>query len=48
MRARRHMADHGTTEEQIAAVAVKNHRNSVNNLWVPKTHATWAYAPRRP
>lgn len=31
MRARRHMVDYGTTEEQIAAVAVKNHRNSVDN-----------------
>lgn len=31
MRATRHMHDHGTTEEQIAAVAVKNHRHSVHN-----------------
>jgi len=31
MRARRHMYDHGTTEEQIALVAHKNHRNSVSN-----------------
>lgn len=29
--ARRHMYDHGTTREQIAMVAVKNHRNSVRN-----------------
>jgi acetyl-CoA acetyltransferase len=31
MRAMRHMHDHGTTEEQIAKVAFKNHRNSVHN-----------------
>jgi acetyl-CoA C-acetyltransferase len=31
MRARRHMHDFGTTEEQIAKVACKNHRNSVHN-----------------
>lgn len=31
MRANRHMAEHGTTEAQIAAVAVKNHRHSVHN-----------------
>jgi acetyl-CoA acetyltransferase len=31
MRARRHMADFGTTESQIAKVAHKNHRNSVHN-----------------
>jgi acetyl-CoA acetyltransferase len=31
MRARRHMHEHGTTEEQIARVAWKNHRNSVHN-----------------
>jgi acetyl-CoA C-acetyltransferase len=31
MRARRHMHDHGTTEDQIARVAFKNHRNSVHN-----------------
>ena len=31
MRARRHMYDHGTTEEQIAKVAYKNHNNSVHN-----------------
>jgi acetyl-CoA acetyltransferase len=31
MRAIRHMHDHGTTEEQIAGVAVKNHRHSVHN-----------------
>jgi acetyl-CoA acetyltransferase len=31
MSARRHMEDYGTTIEQIARVAVKNHRNSVHN-----------------
>jgi len=31
MRAMRHMHDYGTTEEQIARVAFKNHRNSVHN-----------------
>lgn len=31
MRARRHMHDFGTTEEQIAKVAYKNHKNSVHN-----------------
>ena len=31
MRARRHMAEYGTTIEQIAKIAVKNHRNSVHN-----------------
>jgi acetyl-CoA acetyltransferase len=31
MRAMRHMYEFGTTEEQIAAVAFKNHRNSVEN-----------------
>jgi acetyl-CoA C-acetyltransferase len=31
MRARQHMHVHGTTEEQIARVAFKNHRNSVHN-----------------
>lgn len=31
MRARRHMHDFGTTEEQIAQVAYKNHKNSVHN-----------------
>lgn len=31
MRARRHMHEFGTTEEQIARVAWKNHRNSVEN-----------------
>ena len=31
MRARRHMHEFGTTEEQIAQVAYKNHRNSVHN-----------------
>jgi acetyl-CoA acetyltransferase len=28
---RRHMHEYGTTEEQLAAVAVKNHRHSVHN-----------------
>jgi acetyl-CoA C-acetyltransferase len=31
MRARRHMYEYGTTEEQIAKVAYKNHNNSVHN-----------------
>ena len=31
MRAMRHMHDYGTTEEQIARVALKNHANSVHN-----------------
>src|SRR3990172_3869802 len=31
MRARRHMAEYGTTIEQLAKIAVKNHRNSVHN-----------------
>lgn len=31
MRAKRHMHDHGTTDEQIAKIAFKNHRNSVHN-----------------
>src|SRR3972149_7381809 len=31
MRARRHMAEYGTTIEQIAKIAVKNHRNSIHN-----------------
>jgi len=31
MNARRHMHDYGTTIEQIAKVALKNHKNSVNN-----------------
>lgn len=31
MRARRHMHEYGTTEEQIARVAYKNHKNSVHN-----------------
>ena len=31
IRARRHMHDFGTTETQIAKVAVKNHKNSVHN-----------------
>jgi len=31
MRARRHMHEYGTTEEQIAKVAYKNHKNSVYN-----------------
>lgn len=29
--ARRHILEYGTTEEQLAAVAVKNHANGVNN-----------------
>ena len=29
--ARRHMMDYGTTEEQMAAVAVKNHKNASHN-----------------
>jgi acetyl-CoA C-acetyltransferase len=31
MRAQRHMHDYGTTELQIAKVALKNHKNSVHN-----------------
>lgn len=31
MRARRHMMEYGTTIEQLAKIAVKNHRNSVHN-----------------
>lgn len=31
MRAQRHMYEYGTTEQQIAQVACKNHRNSVHN-----------------
>lgn len=31
--ARRHMHDYGTTEEQMAAVAVKNHKNAVKNKY---------------
>jgi acetyl-CoA C-acetyltransferase len=31
MRARRHMHEYGTTDLQIAKVAYKNHKNSVNN-----------------
>lgn len=31
MRARRHMYEHGTTEQHIAKVAYKSHKNSVNN-----------------
>ncbi|PCI53356.1 MAG: acetyl-CoA acetyltransferase [Alphaproteobacteria bacterium] len=31
MRAMRHMHEHGTTDEQIAMVAYKNHKNSVHN-----------------
>ncbi|MCK4327568.1 MAG: thiolase domain-containing protein [Candidatus Diapherotrites archaeon] len=31
MMARRHMHDYGTTEEQLAAVAVKNHSNGAKN-----------------
>ncbi len=31
--ARRHMLEYGTTEEQLAMVAVKNHKNAVENPW---------------
>jgi acetyl-CoA acetyltransferase len=31
MRARRHMMEHGTSIEQLAKIAVKNHHNSVHN-----------------
>ena len=31
LRATRHMAEYGTTEEQLAKVSVKNHRNAVSN-----------------
>lgn len=31
MRARRHMMEYGTTVEQLAKIAVKNHHNSVHN-----------------
>jgi acetyl-CoA C-acetyltransferase len=31
LQARRHMADYGTTEEHLAKVSVKNHRNAVHN-----------------
>jgi acetyl-CoA C-acetyltransferase len=31
--ARRHMLEYGTTEEQMAAVAVKNHQNSAKNKY---------------
>ena len=31
--ARRHMHDYGTTEEQMAAVSVKNHKNAVKNKY---------------
>jgi acetyl-CoA acetyltransferase len=31
IRARRHMHEFGTTEQQIAKVAIKNHKNSVDN-----------------
>lgn len=41
MNAKRHMHDHGTTEEQIAKVAVKNHENSVDN---PNAHYTEAFS----
>ena len=37
MNARRHMHEYGTTEEQIARVAEKNHRNSTDN---PNAHYT--------
>jgi len=32
MRARRHMMEYGTSIEQLAKIAVKNHHNSVHNL----------------
>lgn len=38
MSARRYMADHGATREQIAAVAVKNHRHSVHNPYAQYQH----------
>lgn len=41
LNAKRHMQQHGTTEEQIAKVAVKNHENSVDN---PNAHYTEAFA----
>ena len=31
LRATRHMAEYGTTEEQLAKVSVKNHKNAVSN-----------------
>lgn len=39
MSARRYMADHGATREQIAAVAVKNHGHSVHNPYAQYQHA---------
>ena len=33
MMARRHMLEYGTSEEQMASVAVKNHRNSAKNKY---------------
>lgn len=39
MSARRYMADHGATREQIAAVAVKNHAHSVHNPYAQYQHA---------
>lgn len=38
MSARRYMRDHGATREQIAAVAVKNHRHSVHNPYAHYQH----------
>ena len=38
MSARRYMQDHGATREQIAAVAVKNHRHSVHNPYAHYQH----------
>jgi len=35
--ARRHMEEYGTTEEQMARVAVKNHANASKTLW-PSFH----------
>jgi acetyl-CoA acetyltransferase len=37
--ARRYMADHGATREQIAAVAVKNHAHSVHNPYAQYQNA---------
>ncbi|WP_104175899.1 thiolase family protein [Arthrobacter sp. Y81] len=39
MSARRYMADHGATREQIASVAVKNHAHSVHNPYAQYQHA---------
>jgi len=37
--AQRYMADHGATREQIAMVAVKNHRHSMHNPYAQYQHA---------